>query len=150
MKRSHTALWAAAGSALTLAITAVAASAAGSPVADRQAAMKAVGQGMKDASSVVGGTWDAAKAKASMDAVAANAKKAKGLFPAGSDKDPKTEADPKIWANKADFDKRLAELNTLATAAGKAKTQEEFRPAFQKVGATCKSCHDSYRMKKKA
>ena len=149
MKRSHTVLWAAAGSALALAITAVGASAAGNPVADRQAAMKAVGAGMKEASSVLG-TFDAAKAKSSMTAVATNAKKAKGLFPAGSDKDPKTEADPKIWANKADFDKRLAELNALSTAASKATTQEAFRPAFPPVGATGKRCHDLYRLTKTA
>jgi len=109
--------------------------------------MKAVGTAMKDASSVLG-TFDAAKAKASMEAVAAHAKKAKGLFPAGSDKDPKTEADPKIWQNKADFDKRLTELATLAAAASKATTADAFKPAFQKVGATCKGCHDVYRMKK--
>ena len=62
----------------------------------------------------------------------------------------RTEADPKIWQNKADFDKRLTELATLATAASKATTPETFKPAFQKVGASCKACHDVYRMKKKA
>ena len=147
MTSIRTVVWGAV-SAATVALACVGASAAGNPVADRQAAMKGVGQGMKDASSVLG-TFDAAKAKASMLSVAANAKKAKGLFPAGSDKDPKTEADPKIWANKADFDKRLAEMGTLATAAGKAKDTDSFKAAFKPVGDTCKSCHDIYRMKKK-
>lgn len=147
MTRHRLLTWAVA--ATTAAAVAMSASAAGTQVADRQAAMKAIGGGMKDASSVLG-TFDAAKAKAAMDTVASNAKKAKGLFPAGTDKDPKSEADPKIWTNKADFDKRLAELATLAAAASKANTPETFKPAFQKVGATCKGCHDVYRMKKKA
>ena len=93
-------------------------------------------------------TFDAAKAKTAMDAVAASAKKLHGLYPAGSDKDPKTAADPKIWENKADFDKRLAEMGTLATAAGKTTTAETFKPAYVAVGATCKGCHDLYRKKK--
>ena len=147
MTRTRFFVWAlVASSAAALAAGAMA---AGNPVAARQAEMKGVGAGMKDASSVLG-TFDAAKAKASMEAVAAHAKKAKGLFPAGSDRDPKTEADPKIWQNKADFDKRLTELSTLAAAASKATTADTFKPAFQKVGATCKGCHDVYRMKKKA
>ena len=147
MTSIRTVVWGAV-SAATVALACVGASAAGNPVADRQAAMKGVGQGMKDASSVLG-TFDAAKAKASMEAVAANAKKAKGLFPTGSGTDPKTEADPRVWQNKADFDKRLTELATLASAASKATTPDAFKPAFQKVGASCKSCHDVYRMKKK-
>jgi cytochrome c556 len=85
-----------------------------------------------------------------MDAVAASAKKLHTLYPAGSGADPKTAADPKIWDNKADFDKRLTEMATLATAAGKATSADTFKPAFAAVGATCKSCHDVYRKKKTA
>jgi cytochrome c556 len=147
MTRTRFLTWAVA--ATTAAAIAMTATAAGNPVADRQAAMKSVGAGMKDGASLMG-AFDAAKAKAAMGAVASNATKAKGLFPAGSGSDPKTEADPKIWQNKADFDKRLTELATLATAAGKATTADAYRPAFQKVGATCKGCHDIYRMKKKS
>ena len=80
-----------------------------------------------------------------MDDIGAAAKKLHGLYPAGSGADPKSSADPKIWTNKADFDKRLAEMGTLAAAAGKTTTAETFKPAFSALGATCKSCHDVYR-----
>ncbi|MGZ6019889.1 MAG: c-type cytochrome [Phenylobacterium sp.] len=150
MKRASTVLLAAGGACLALSM-AFSAVSAGNPVEDRQATMKAVGQSMKEAAAInTPATFDAAKAKTLMDGVAANAKKLHCLYPAGSDKDPKTEADPKIWANKADFDKRLAEMGTLATAAGKTTTAETFKPAYSAVGATCKGCHDIYRMKKKS
>lgn len=150
MKRSHT-VWAAVlGAGLAFGVTCAAIS-AGNPVEERQAAMKAVGQSMKEGAGVNSpATFDAAKAKTIMESIAANAKKLHALYPAGSDKDPKTEADPKVWTNKADFDKRLTELGTLATTASKATTAEAFKPAYAAVGATCKSCHDVYRMKKKS
>jgi cytochrome c556 len=146
MKRIRTAIWAAvASSALALSAGAVA-----GPTEDREAVMKQIGAAMKDGAGYATGQtpFDAAKVKAGMSGLAANAKKAQRLFPAGSGADAKTAADPKIWTNKADFDKRLAEMGKLATAASNAKTAEAFKPAFMAVSATCKSCHDIYRKKK--
>jgi cytochrome c556 len=151
MTRTRTVLSAAAGSALALALAwAGASAAAGDPVADRQALMKGVGQSMKDASGFATGQtpWDAAKVKAVTGAIAASGKKAQGLFPASSATHAKSQADARVWQNKADFDKRLAEMSALATAAGKTTSMEAYRPAFQKLSATCKSCHDLYRKKK--
>jgi cytochrome c556 len=137
------------GVGLTLALAGAAIS-AGNPVEDRQAAMKQIGQSMKDGAGLAGGAtaWDAAKAKAAMGQVSANAKKLHGLFPKGSDADPKSAATPKIWESKADFDKRLAEMGTLASKAADAKTVDDFKPAFGQLGGTCKGCHDTYRKKK--
>ena len=150
MKRSHTVLAALIGAGLALGVSTAAIS-AGNPVEERQAAMKQVGQTMKEAIAFTGAAtpYDAAKVKTLMDGLAGSAKKLKGLYPAGSGADPKTEASPKVWENKADFDKRLAELGTLAAAAGKATDTASFKAAFKPVGDTCKSCHDVYRMKKK-
>jgi cytochrome c556 len=153
MSRSRTVLWAlGAGLGAALAVAGVAVSQQGaSPVEQRQAVMKHVGQEMKEAAGLTSpATYDAAKAKAVMDGVAADAGKLKGLYPAGSGADPKTAADPKIWQNRADFDKRLNELASLAATAGKATTVDAYKPAFGAVGATCKSCHDIYRKKKTA
>ncbi len=75
MKTSRTVLLASlAGVGLALSLATVAVS-AGNPVEERQAAMKSVGQSMKEASALTA-TFDAAKAKASMDSVAGAAKKA--------------------------------------------------------------------------
>jgi cytochrome c556 len=148
MKTAHTALWAAvAGLGLAAGLTTAAVS-AGNPVEDRQATMKGVAQSMKEGGGLVT-AFDAAKTKTTMTSIADAAKKLKGLYPAGSDKDPKSGADPKVWTQKADFDKRLAEMGTLAANAGKAKDADSYRTAYKALGETCKSCHDIYRMKKK-
>ena len=135
-----------------LAVAGVAASQGAGPVEQRQATMKHVGLQMKQASAFTAPAtpFDAAKVEALMDGVAQDAGKLKGLYPAGSGADPKTAADPKIWQNKADFDKRLTEMAGLAAAAGKASSADTFKPAFSSLGATCKSCHDLYRKKKSA
>ena len=136
------------GAVLAIGVSSLAVAVAG-PVEDRQADMKAIGQSMKDGAGLnSAATFDAAKAKAAMGAVAVAAKKAGTLFPAGSGADPKTAADPKIWENNADFQKRLTELATLATTAGAATDAAAYSTAFKAVGATCKSCHDVYRKKK--
>ena len=88
---------------------------AGNAVEERQATMKQVGQTMKEAAAFTAAAtpFDAAKVKAADGhGRRGDAKKLKGLYPAGSASDPKTAADPKIWQNKADFDKRLAEMGT--------------------------------------
>src|SRR4051812_41140005 len=133
MKTSRTVVWAAIAGAGFAAALATASFAAGNPVEERQATMKGVGQSMKEAGALQS-AFDAAKAKTAMDSVAAAAKKLKGLYPAGSDKDPKSGADPKVWTQKADFEKRLAEMGSLATAAGKAKDADSFKTAYKAVG----------------
>ena len=147
MTKSEVVLWAA-SAGLSLAVVGFAASAG--PMEDRQAAMKQVGQTMKEASAFASPRtpFDAAKVKALMGGIANTGKKLKSLYPAGSGSDPKSSADPKIWDNKADFDKRLAEMASLAAAASKTSSTDTFKPAFSALGATCKSCHDLYRKKK--
>ena len=68
-------------------------------------------------------------------------------FPTGSNS---VGADPAIWENFSDFEnkaaafaKAAAELKTAA-ASGNARAVKK---AAQAVGGTCKSCHQSYRIK---
>lgn len=151
MTRFRTLAWATvAGVGLATAIAGAALSA--SPADERQAVMKQVGLTMRDATAFSSGKspFDAGKVKTLMASVTAASKKLHNLYPAASQSDPKSAADPKVWANKADFDKRLAEMGTLAAAAGKTTTIDAYKPAFAALSGTCKSCHDLYRMKKKS
>jgi cytochrome c556 len=152
MNRSRTILLAGVLGAVLVLAGAFAAASAGTEVADRQAAMKQVGQTMKAASAFTSAStpYDPAKVKLLMDTIAADAQKLKGLYPPDTASDPKTAADPKIWQDKADFEKRLGQMGSAALAVENAKDSDSFKTAFGAVGATCKSCHDVYRMKKKS
>lgn len=92
--------------------------------------------------------FDAAKAAAifkNMNDVANNFGK---YFPAGSDKG--TEASPAIWAKPADWQAALAKFqkDTAAAMAAKPQTKEAFGQQFGAVTSNCKSCHESFRVKK--
>ena len=71
-------------------------------------------------------------------------------FPEGSGpaSGVKTDALPAIWENKADLDSKIADFQ--AAAATLASTAEAgdiaaISEAFNATGATCKSCHETYR-----
>ena len=134
---------------LAIAIGSVA-TAAGNPVEERQAAMKQMGAVMKESGGFVSGAtaFDAAKVKTLMASLSTGSNKLHKLFPADSATAPKSEAEAKVWENKADFDKRLNELAKLADAGAKATSAETFKPSFMAIGGACKSCHDIYRKKK--
>jgi cytochrome c556 len=138
---------AAAGLAVVIASQA---GAAGNPVEERQGLMKQQGQVMKEAGAFLApnAAFDAAKAKTLMATLSTSADKLHKLYPADSKDAPKTEALPKIWENKADFDKRLTELSKLAKDAGGATSADAFKPAYMAIGKACKDCHDQYRAKK--
>ena len=64
----------------------------------------------------------------------------------------KTRAKPEIWANRAEFDKLLKDLNdatrSLAGVTANASAKpEDFKAAVGAVGNTCKGCHDKFREK---
>jgi len=135
---------AAAGLAVVIASQA---GAAGNPVEERQGLMKQQGQVMKEGGALLA-NFDAARAKTLMATLSSSADKLHALYPASSKDAPKTEALPKIWENKADFDKRLTELSKLAKDAGNASTVDAYKPAYMAIGKACKDCHDQYRAKK--
>ena len=73
-----------------------------------------------------------------------------GQFPAGSDTGHETEASPKIWTERAEFDAKLAKF--VADTSEAVKTEpadlDAFRPVFATVAENCKSCHEAFRVKK--
>lgn len=65
------------------------------------------------------------------------------LFPEGSQGG---DALPAIWQNPDDFGKRLASFQQAATDLKSAVDGGgDVGAAFQKLGQSCKSCHDDYR-----
>lgn len=69
-------------------------------------------------------------------------------FPPGTGPEAgKTQAKANIWTDRADFDAKLANLQTeagkLVTAAG--TDAAAFKAQFGPTGGTCKACHDTYR-----
>lgn len=135
-------------SLLALGATAVAAQ---DPIAARKEAMKSLGGQTKAGADMAKGStpFDLAKAKAIFAAYADVATKAPGLFPDTSKTGGETEAAPKIWESKADFDAKFAKFAADAKAAGESvKDLDTFRVAFGGVVKNCGGCHEVYRIKK--
>ena len=69
-------------------------------------------------------------------------------FPEGSNEKP-SEASPAIWTDFYDF-KRAAMKNEMAAkqliTAAKAEEQKAIVDGFKAVAASCKSCHQSYKL----
>jgi cytochrome c556 len=59
-----------------------------------------------------------------------------------------TEAKPEIWANWADFQKKMKTLESEARKLAescKAADEAAIKVQFGRVGAACKACHDQYK-----
>ncbi len=121
------------------------------PYEKRQQAMKAVGGGTKTIGDMLKGAtdFDAAKANAALASMNDAAKLFGEHFPEGSD-DPKSEAGPKIWSDRAGFDAAVAKFQgDLAAAVAAAPSDKAgVQAAFGQVASNCKSCHENYRVKK--
>ncbi len=72
-----------------------------------------------------------------------------GLFPLGSSS-ADSRAKPEIWRNKADFDRKAADLGTAATrllTAANAGDAADFALQAKAVEQKCAACHTTYRAK---
>lgn len=124
---------------------------AGDPIAERKALMKTVGFSAKAAGAMVKGEapFDPVKAELAMRAINAAATGLPHLFPDTSKTGGETEASPRIWEDMAGFVKQAEGLASQSSAAiGAAKDADSFKTAFGEVTKFCKSCHESYRVKK--
>lgn len=117
--------------------------------AEREPTMKKVGTAFGTVNKMNRGQapYDGAGAAEAFKTIAENAKHFGTLFPAGGK--AAGRALPSIWEQKADFDARLAKLETTAVAAATeaARGEAEFKAAFATVGPQCGSCHETYRGK---
>jgi cytochrome c556 len=132
--------------------------AADDPIDARQALMKANGDQAKIAGAMVKGEspFDLAAAHKIFATFENAAAKMPDLFPdnsktgANSKTGDKTEADPKIWDNMADFKARFQKLGEDAKAAdASVKDLDSFKAAIGNIGKNdCGGCHQTYRLKK--
>lgn len=142
--------------AAALAVAAGAAAAhqgASGVVRTRMEMMKAIAGEMKVVGEMVRGrsTFDPALADAAAGRIARYAKAIPTHFPEGSVSGP-SEALPAIWEDWDHFSGLAERLGTNADALGGAAAQADagadLVPAFRDVAATCKACHERYRVKR--
>jgi cytochrome c556 len=116
-------------------------------IADRKAAMKAVGGANKGLTDMAKGDvpFDATKATAGFKTIEDNLSKAKGLF--GDDtKTGDTAALPTVWEKKAEFQSKMDKAVADAKAAGAASTTEAaFKDQHKALVSNCGGCHKDYR-----
>lgn len=122
------------------------------PIAQRQAMMEQNGKDAGLGGKMLKGErpYDAVKAKAIFTGMNAVAVKFGGLFPKGTETGGKTEASPAIWKEPAKFQAATVKFasDTKAAAAADLSTADAFKAQFGAVMGNCKSCHESFRIKK--
>ena len=137
--------------ALILAVAAPAL-AQGDPIATRQAMMKQNGKDTKAGGEMLKGVtpFDAAKAQAILASMNSVAKRFGNYFPKGTETGGDTEVASAVWTKPAEFKAALIkfEKDTAAAVAAKPATAAAFGQQFGAVTANCKSCHESFRIKK--
>lgn len=133
---------------------ALAASAAETAIATRQAGYKKLGGAFKAISDELKkGSPDAKIIAANAQVVNAQAAQVGKWFPKGSGPEAgfKTEAKANIWTDQAKF---AVAVGNFQTQAGKLQTVaaggdvEAIKAQFRATGGTCKACHDVYRAEK--
>jgi cytochrome c556 len=93
--------------------------------------------------------FDGAAASANADIVVELSKLPFAGFVEGTSGTEKGNAKPNVWTERAKFDdlakKMQDEVAKLAVAA-KANNLDTLKAAFGKAGASCKACHDDFRV----
>lgn len=139
--------------ALGLGLAAVAATAQpADPIKTRQHLMEQNGKDTKAGFAMATGKvpFDAAAGQAILARMNGVAKEFGKHFPKGSETGGDTEAAPAIWTKPAEFQAALAKFqkDTAAAVAAKPATAEALGQQLGAVTANCKSCHESFRIKK--
>lgn len=123
-------------------------------VKERMDAMTDISRNVKSVGQMLKGTaaYNPEEIKRAADAIAGHAGDAMTeLFPEGSLKSP-SEASPAIWEEWPEFVTFADSLETSARAledlAAQDADQKSVAAAFGKVAATCKTCHEAFRIKK--
>jgi cytochrome c556 len=117
------------------------------PIRDRHELMEGVGKNAKKIGESLKAGKPAEAAKPAED-IAAVMYKFTMLFPPGST-DPNSRAKPEIWEQKAKFNQDANDLKEKALAFAKAASSGgDVKETSKAMWASCKACHDSFRVPK--
>ncbi|WP_439529590.1 c-type cytochrome [Pannonibacter sp.] len=130
--------------------------AADDPVAARKAIMQSVAASAGLSGGLMKGdiAYSPAAGKAAIASLNAAALSYGSFFPEGSDMAANTTASPKIWEDAAGFAEALAKFSAVTGAAAQASGKDgpadvdAFKAAMGPVLASCKSCHEAYRVQR--
>ncbi|MEE9313503.1 MAG: cytochrome c [Rhizobiaceae bacterium] len=128
----------------------ISAFAGGNPAVERQAMMKNVGAATGAAAGMIKGKipFNAVAAQLALRTMNNAALGFGALFPEGSESGAETEASPKIWSDRAGFDKAIADFSADTASAETIKDLDSLKAAFGIATENCGSCHKAYRIKK--
>ena len=114
----------------------------------RMEAMSAIGAEVKALTRMARGEVDfeTSEVAARMQMIAATAAQVPTLFEQ-PESDPKSEASPAIWVSYPEFTKRAVAMIEAAQAGAGAADEFELEEALGVLGETCKSCHQSFKIK---
>jgi cytochrome c556 len=86
--------------------------------------------------------FDLAKLQAALKIMEREAMKIKGLFPPDSKTGGETQAKPKLWQARAEFDAAADKLvAAIKTAASTIKDEATIKTEYPKVVKSCEGCH---------
>ncbi len=128
-----------------------AALAQGDVIAERKAAMKAIGDGNRPVAAMLRGEapFNLSTVQAQLKVIHGSATKALKLFPENSKTGGDTAALPKVWQTKADFDAKLKKLAGDANAAmSSIKDEASLKQVFPALLKNCGGCHTDYRARR--
>ncbi|MFN3892421.1 MAG: c-type cytochrome [Beijerinckiaceae bacterium] len=137
--------------ALAFVMGAGAALAQGDVIAQRKAAMKAIGDGNRAPAAMLRGEapFNLAAVQAQLKVIEAAATESLKLFPENSKTGGDTAALPKIWETRADFDGKMKKLADDAKAAAtKISDEASFKQEFPALLKNCGGCHTDYRARR--
>ena len=119
-------------------------------IKERQGHLEAMGKAVKQPGAAFRGDekFDLGKVQAALKVIEEKTALLPALFPDDA-KTGKTEALPKIWDNKPDFESRLKKLNEAAKAAQTSIIDEAtFQAQWKDFMGNCGGCHKEYRKPK--
>ncbi len=121
------------------------------PIAQRKALMKAIGDSGRAPAAMLKGEqpFNLAAVQTALKAMQDAGKQGQALFPETSKTGGDTAALPKIWESKADFNAKLAKLESDA-ASGLTKITDEasFKASYPDILRGCGDCHRDYRARR--